>query len=130
MKEEKKREEEERQLYLKEQEEWRKRDLKSWCDAKRLELAQNISDYKQRLKAMDAMKDRKSMAAQQRMKNIADLASEQASGAAAKKRRRNIPTATIDNDPNDTFGSNDADWNAYRDISNASLEEEQEATGA
>lgn len=130
MREEKKREEEERQLYLKEQEEWRARDLEGWCNSKRIELAKNISEYKLRLKAMDAMKDRKSMAAQQRMKNIADLASDQATGAAAKKRRRNGPSATIDNDPNDTFGTNDADWNAYRDISNASLEEEQEATSA
>ncbi|OBA23649.1 actin-like ATPase domain-containing protein [Metschnikowia bicuspidata var. bicuspidata NRRL YB-4993] len=128
IREEKKREEEEQQLYLKEQEEWRIRDLEGWCNAKRLELAQCISEYKIRLKAMDAMKDRKSMAAQQRMKNIADLASDQASGAAAKKRRRAGPSATIDNDPNDTFGTNDADWNAYRDISNASLEEEQEST--
>ncbi|GEQ69356.1 hypothetical protein JCM33374_g3027 [Metschnikowia sp. JCM 33374] len=130
IREEKKKEEEEKQLYLKEQEEWRNRDLEGWCNSKRLELAQNISEFKLRLKAIDAMKDRKSMAAQQRMKNIADLASDQASGAAAKKRRRNGPSATIDNDPNDTFGTNDADWNAYRDISNATLEEEQDATNA
>lgn len=129
IKEEKQKEEEERQQYLKDQQAWRERDLEGWCNAKRLELAQSISELKSRAKMMEAMKDRKSMAAQQRMKNIADLANDKAQGA-NKRRRQKGPSATIDNDPNDTFGTNDADWNAYRDISNASLEEEQEYTNS
>lgn len=127
-KEEKKREEEEKAQFEKEQQEWRERDLDGWCNAKRLELAQLIAGYKKRIKLMEAMKDRKSMAAQQRMKNIADLANDSAAGG--RKRRKNTASATIDNDPNDTFGANDDDWNAYRDISNANIEEEQEEANA
>lgn len=123
-KEEKKREEEEKAQFEREQQEWRERDLDGWCTSKRLELAQLIAGYKKRIKLQEAMKDRKSMAAQQRMKNIADLAND--SAANGRKRRKNVASATIDNDPNDTFGANDDDWNAYRDISNANLEEEQE----
>lgn len=132
IKEEKRREEEEKLQYEQDQAEWREKDLEDWCNAKHLELAQNISQFRQRVKVMEAMKDRKSMAAQQRMKNIADLANDKVvSNGAGKKRKRNAgPVATIDNDPTDTFGSNDADWNAYRDISNASLEEEQEHTNS
>lgn len=130
-KEEKQKEEEERLNYQKEQQEWRQRDLNDWCTSKRLELAQHIAQYKKRSKLMEAMKDRKSMAAQKRMKSIADLANDLTSStsAASRKRRRNI-NVTIDNDPNDTFGADDDDWNAYRDISSASLEEEQEETNA
>lgn len=125
-KEEKQKEEEEKAKFEQEQKEWRERDLEGWCNARRIDLAQHIATYKQRAKLMEAMKDRKSMAAQQRMKNIADLANDQ-SGAANRKRKKN-PNVTIDNDPNDTFGANDDDWNAYRDISNAALEEEQDDT--
>lgn len=128
-KEEKQREEEERAQRAKEEQEWRARDLSGWCDSKRLELAKHISEYKQRAKLMESMKDRKSMAAQQRMKTIADLANDLTSStsAASRKRRRNV-NVTIDNDPNDTFGTNDDDWNAYRDNSTAALEEEQTET--
>lgn len=128
-KEEKQKEEEARLQLKKEEEEWRARDLAGWCDSKRRELASQISKYKQRAKLMEAMKDRKSMAAQQRMKTIADLANDLTSStsAASRKRRRNI-NVTIDNDPNDTFGANDDDWNAYRDNSTAALEEEQTET--
>lgn len=130
-KEEKQREEEEKLKYAKEQQEWRERDLNDWCTSKRLDLAQHIAQFKKRAKLMEAMKDRKSMAAQKRMKSIADLANDLTSStsAASRKRRRNI-NVTIDNDPNDTFGANDDDWNAYRDISSASLEEEQDETNA
>ena len=70
---------------------------------------------------MEAMKDRKSIAAK-RMKTIAELANNLTGSttAASRKRRRNV-NVTIDNDPNDTFGANDDDWNAYRDTSNAAL---------
>lgn len=130
-KEEKEKEEQEKLKYQQEQEEWRKRDLDDWCTSKRLELAQHIAQFKKRAKLMEAMKDRKSMAAQKRMKSIADLANDLTSSttAASRKRRRNA-NVTIDNDPNDTFGANDDDWNAYRDISSASLEEEQDETNA
>lgn len=130
-KEEKQKEEEEKLKYEQEQREWRERDLNDWCLSKRLELAQQIAQFKKRAKMMEAMKDRKSMAAQKRMKSIADLANDLTSStsAASRKRRKNI-NVTIDNDPNDTFGTNDDDWNAYRDISSESLEEQQDDTSA
>lgn len=130
-KEEKEKEEQEKLKYQKEQEEWRKRDLDDWCTSKRLELAQNIAQFKKRAKLMEAMKDRKSMAAQKRMKSLATLANDLTSSttAASRKRRRNV-NVTIDNDPNDTFGANDDDWNAYREFNSASLEEEQEETNS
>ncbi|CCE86447.1 Piso0_004937 [Millerozyma farinosa CBS 7064] len=111
----------------KEEEEWRERDLEGWCNAKKDELNNLVKRVKERAKLINSFKDRKSAATQQRMKNIADLAND-ASGstsAASRKRRRNA-NATIDNDPNDTFGANDDDWGIYRDISNAAVEEEQE----
>lgn len=128
-KEAKLKEEEEKIQYEKHQEALRAKDLDAWCTDKRIELAQLISVFKKRAGLMEAMKDRKSMAAQKRMKTIADLANDLTASTTAqsRKRRRNI-NVTIDNDPNDTFGTNDDDWNAYRDISDRNLEEEQEDT--
>lgn len=127
----KKKEEEEKLQYQQEQHEWRTRDLDEWCTAKRIDLAQLIALFKKRARLIESMKDRKSMAAQQRMRSIADLANDLTASttAASRKRRRNV-NVTIDNDPNDTFGANDDDWNAYRDISNVTLEEDQEDTTA
>ncbi|EGW34252.1 uncharacterized protein SPAPADRAFT_54412 [Spathaspora passalidarum NRRL Y-27907] len=124
-KELKRQEEEAKAAYEKEQQEWRERDLDDWCTTKRVQLASAISKYKERQKLLESFKDRKSAAAQQRMKNIADLANDETGSTSAtqRKRRRNA-NATIDNDPNDTFGANDDDWNLYRDISNTSIEEE------
>ncbi|KAI3405981.2 ARP5 [Candida oxycetoniae] len=123
----KRQEEEIKARYEKEQQEWRERDLDDWCTAKKVNLAELISKLKNRQKLLESMKDRKSAAAQQRMKNIAELANDEtgSTSAASRKRRRNA-NATIDNDPNDTFGTNDDDWNAYREISNQSVEEELE----
>lgn len=125
-KEAKKEEEELKAKYEREDQEWRDRDLDDWCSVKRVQLAELIAKIRDREKILESFKDRKSMAAQQRMKNIADLANDEtgSTAAASRKRRRNA-NATIDNDPNDTFGANDDDWNAYRDITNVSLEEQQ-----
>lgn len=130
-KEVKRQEEESLAKFEKEQEEWRERDLEDWCTVKRQELGQIYGRMKERTKLLNSMKDRKSMAAQQRMKNIADLANDEtgSTSSASRKRRRNA-NSTIDNDPNDTFGANDDDWSVYRDISNATLEEEQEEDNA
>ncbi|KAI5954307.1 ARP5 [Candida jiufengensis] len=121
----KKQEEEAKLKFEQEQQEWRERDLDDWSSAKKVKVAELISRFKDRQKLLDSMKDRKSAAAQQRMKNIADLANDDngSTSAASRKRRRNA-NATIDNDPNDNFGANDDDWNAYREISNKSVEEE------
>ncbi|KAI5969691.1 ARP5 [Candida margitis] len=126
-KELKRQEQEEQMLREEEEQRWRDRDLDDWSTTKKVELAELISKFKDRQKLLESMKDRKSAAAQQRMKNIADLANDEtgSTSAASRKRRRNANT-TIDNDPNDTFGTNDDDWNAYREISNQSVEEELE----
>lgn len=124
-KEAKKKEEELKAQYEKDQAEWRERDMEDWCSTKRLELAQLINRIKERQKLLESFKDRKSAAAQRRMKNIADLANDEtgSTNPSSRKRRRNA-NSTIDNDPNDTFGANDDDWNLYRDITNVSIEEE------
>lgn len=128
-KELKRQQEEAKIQYEKEQQEWRDRDLEDWCSTKRIELAGLTNKYQERIKLMEAFKDRKSMAAQERMKNIASLANDEngSTNAASRKRRRNAG-ATVDNDPNDNFGANDDDWGIYRDITNVNLEEEQEET--
>lgn len=128
-KEIKKQEDEARLKLEQEEQEWRERDLDGWSSAKRVELSDLITAYKDRAKLISSFKDRKSAAAQQRMKNIADLANDQngSTNAATRKRRRNA-NASIDNDPNDSFGANDEDWSVYRDISNTTLEEEQQKT--
>lgn len=125
-KEAKRKEEELKAQYQQEQSDWRTRDLEGWCSSKRLELAKLINRVKDRTKLLESYKDRKSAAAQQRMRNIADLANDEngSTNATSRKRRRNV-NATIDNDPNDTFGADDDDWNAYRNITNVNLEESQ-----
>ncbi|KAK6458992.1 vacuolar targeting, actin-related protein [Scheffersomyces xylosifermentans] len=128
-KELKRQQEEEKAQYEREQQEWRDKDLEDWCTVKRLHLAGLVSKYRERAKLLESFKDRKSMAAQQRMKNIADLANDESgsTSSATRKRRRNANTS-IDNDPNDTFGANDDDWAVYRDITNVNIEEQQEET--
>jgi actin-related protein 5 len=64
---------------------------------------------KERQKRRTQLGDRKSLAAQNRMKSITSLASDQP--AARKKRKK-----TAD----DTFGANDADWAVYREIVSSS----------
>lgn len=60
---------------------------------------------KDRKKHKAALTDRKSLAAQNRMKQIATMASDQQ--APRKKRKGNAE---------DTFGASDADWHVYREI--------------
>ncbi|KAI9704015.1 MAG: Nuclear actin-protein involved in chromatin remodeling [Bogoriella megaspora] len=82
----------------------RDNDLAGWIGerrAARQALIQKITE-RERLKA--DLGNRKSLASQMRMKNIANLASDNPS----KKRRRG-------NDE-DTFGADDADWGIYRTI--------------
>lgn len=113
--------------YEKEQEEWRKSDLDDWCKSKKIELNDCIIKYKKNLKLLESFKDRKSIAAQQRMKSIANLANNEVNNSnAVSKRKRRLINSTIDNDPSDTFGENDEDWSVYRKINNCNLEEEQD----
>ncbi|ODV79974.1 actin-like ATPase domain-containing protein [Suhomyces tanzawaensis NRRL Y-17324] len=121
------RQEEEAKLQREKEEiEWRERDLEDWSNSKRLKVAELIGKHTEKVKLLESFKDRKSMAAQQRMKNITDLANDQSVGASgnASNRKRRRAAASIDNDPTDTFGANDDDWGVYREITNSSLEED------
>lgn len=60
---------------------------------------------KERSKHKAALTDRKSLAAQNRMKSITTLASDAAAGRKRKKKGGD-----------DMFGANDADWAVYREI--------------
>ncbi|KAH3683651.1 hypothetical protein WICPIJ_005379, partial [Wickerhamomyces pijperi] len=99
--------------------EWRKTDMQGWIHDRRSKLKDILNKRKERAKLREQLNDRKSHAAQLRMKSIASLAAEDSSSGAAKRKRQ----ATIDNDPNDTFGANDDDWAIYKDI--ASLDDEE-----
>lgn len=92
------------------EEEWRQTDLNGWIRDKRSKLAILIKKRKDKLKMRTEMKDRKSQVAQNRMKNLANLAED------APRGKRGRQHATIDKDPNDTFGANDEDWQIYNDI--------------
>lgn len=81
---------------------------------------------KERKRKRELLSDRKSLAAQQRMKNIASLASEgpsdQASGSRGKRKR----ASGKDKGDDDNFGADDADWAIYRDIQGAEDSEDEE----
>ncbi|CCK71971.1 actin-related protein ARP5 KNAG_0I01860 [Huiozyma naganishii CBS 8797] len=91
---------------------WRESDLSGWIKSKRAKLAVLVKRRKDKIRMKNEMKDRKSQVAQNRMKNLANLAED--SPRSGSKRSRG--QATIDNDPNDTFGANDEDWLVYQDI--------------
>lgn len=69
---------------------------------------ESIAKAKERVRLKEALADRKSLAAQNRMKTIANLASEQPEG----KRKRGRGGDKDD----DHFGADDADWAVYREI--------------
>lgn len=104
--------------------EWRESDLESWCQERRARLDGLKKHRKKRLRLKEELNDRKSRASQMRMKNIASLASDDTKGS--NGRRKRATNATIDNDPNDTFGANDDDWAIYRDIAGEDDGEEEE----
>ncbi|CCH61440.1 hypothetical protein TBLA_0E03860 [Henningerozyma blattae CBS 6284] len=102
---------EEEELKRKDQE-WRETDLTGWIKDKRSILNELIKKRKDKIKIRDEMKDRKSQTFQNRMKNLATLAEDNVKSGSKRTRQQ----ATIDNDPNDTFGANDEDWAVYNDI--------------
>ncbi|ODV87940.1 hypothetical protein CANARDRAFT_26117 [[Candida] arabinofermentans NRRL YB-2248] len=105
----------------------RETDLQSWIGQRRERLEALIKKVKDRKKMKEELSDRKSRAAQIRMRNIASLASDDSGGANGRKKKAS--NVTIDNDPNDTFGADDSDWAVYRDIANPEdddVEEEEE----
>lgn len=116
IKEEKLRLKQEEEDRRRKDEEWRERDIKSWIKDKRGKLQKLNQRRKDRIKLRNDLKDRKSQVSQSRMKNIASLADDGSRGPNPAGAKRNRQQATIDNDPNDTFGANDDDWLVYSDI--------------
>lgn len=78
---------------------------------------------KERKRRKELLSDRKSLAAQQRMKTITSLASdgpgEGGAGGRGKRKRGG-------GDKEDTFGADDDDWAVYRDVQGAEDSEDEE----
>ncbi|KAJ7836347.1 chromatin remodeling complex subunit [Mycena olivaceomarginata] len=101
----KEREREERDKEELKEEEERQGDLGGWVRKMRSEQESLMTRIRERGRRKAALSDRKSAAAQARMKNIASLA---ADDRMPKKKRKG--------GGEDTFGANDADWAIYRKI--------------
>ncbi|CAO1635528.1 unnamed protein product [Parajaminaea phylloscopi] len=131
---EEQRQEEERK---RKDEEERLSNLPQWCSNRKREYEETIERIKDRKRKRELLADRKSLAAQQRMKSIASLASDgkgPGSGAAAgpdggasssrgSKRRRGGAGGDKDDD---NFGADDEDWAIYRDIQGAEDSEDEQ----
>ncbi|OBZ79113.1 Actin-like protein arp5 [Grifola frondosa] len=115
VKREKEREREEREAEKKQEEEERDRDLTGWAAKLRREQEAIMNRIKERTRRKAALTDRKSAAAQARMKSIANLA---ADDRVPKKRRKA--------GGEDTFGADDADWAIYRKINTAAVSSDEE----
>jgi actin-related protein 5 len=95
----------------------RENHLDSWLDERRQAHADTLQKIKERDRLKQDLGNRKSLASQIRMKNIANLASDNP----IKKRRRG--------GDDDNFGANDDDWGVYRQITvgdNSDDEQEEE----
>ncbi|KAJ9475548.1 Actin-related protein 5 [Pseudozyma hubeiensis] len=108
---------------LKRDEDERVNNPRAWSSKMRKDYDDAINRIKERKRMKEMLSDRKSLAAQQRMKNITALASDApASGSATptggRKRKKG--------GDEDTFGANDDDWAIYREIQNADDSEEEE----
>ncbi|CCF50300.1 hypothetical protein NDA11_002912 [Ustilago hordei] len=108
---------------LKRDEDERVNNPRLWSAKMRKEYDDAINKIKERKRMKEMLSDRKSLAAQQRMKNITALASDApGSGSATptggRKRKKG--------GDEDTFGANDDDWAVYREIQNADDSEEEE----
>ncbi|BGP34011.1 Actin-related protein 5 [Rhodotorula toruloides] len=109
--EERRRVEEERRR----DEELRTNDFPRWLEGLRKQHEDILEKIKERKKLKEQLADRKSLAAQNRMKSIAGLAADEKAG---KKRKRN--------DQDDGFGRSDADWAIYREIGTGDDSEDEE----
>ncbi|XBW38667.1 hypothetical protein QEN19_004255 [Hanseniaspora menglaensis] len=95
---------------------WREQDLKSWLADKHKKLKAYLQSRKDKIQLKKELKDRKSAINQQKMKNLTSLVDEETNDGAEGGRganKRNRLAVTLDNDPNDTFGANDKDWEVY-----------------
>ncbi|EPQ61195.1 actin-like ATPase domain-containing protein [Gloeophyllum trabeum ATCC 11539] len=112
---EKEREREEREAEERMEDEERERDLTAWANKLRKEHEALINKMKGRARKKIELSDRKSAAAQARMKSIANLA---ADDRVPKKRRKA--------GGEDMFGADDADWAIYRQINTAAADSDEE----
>ncbi|EIN13328.1 actin-like ATPase domain-containing protein [Punctularia strigosozonata HHB-11173 SS5] len=113
-KREKEREREERLADEQRERDERERDLTGWADKLKRDHAAIVTKMKGRARRRLELTDRKSAAAQARMKSIANLAAEEKVG----RKKRKVGGE-------DTFGADDADWAIYRKI-NAEVESSDE----
>ncbi|KAF8665122.1 hypothetical protein AX16_000589 [Volvariella volvacea WC 439] len=112
---EKEREREEKEREEKREEEEREEDLAAWAHKTRQEHESLMSKIKERQRRKAALSDRKSAAAQARMKNIANLAHDD---RVPKKKRKA--------GGEDLFGADDEDWAIYRKINIAAPSSDEE----
>lgn len=101
----------------------RERDLAAWVAQRRAARDALLTKIKDRQRIKAELSDRKSLASQMRMKNIANLASDT---PASKKRRRGGVPAPTGEGGDDDFGRNDDDWSVYRTIGNGDEEDDEE----
>ncbi|KAL2023080.1 hypothetical protein VTK56DRAFT_3990 [Thermocarpiscus australiensis] len=90
-------------------EERRLNDLEGWLEEKRQARLAKLAQLKERERLKADLGNRKSLASQIRMKNIANLASDNPSGASGSRKRRRGAD-------DDDFGADDADWGVYRSV--------------
>ncbi|GLB36675.1 putative actin family protein [Lyophyllum shimeji] len=112
---EKEQERAEKELEEKREEEEREMDLTGWSRRMRQEQEALINKIKERARRRAALGDRKSAAAQARMKSIATLANDD---RVPKKKRKG--------GGEDMFGADDADWAIYRKINTAAPSSDEE----
>ncbi|KAK3369067.1 ARP5-like protein [Lasiosphaeria ovina] len=90
-------------------EERRTNDLEGWLEDKRQARLAKLALIKERDRLKADLGNRKSLASQIRMKNIANLASDTPTGGAGGRKRRR-------GGDDDDFGADDNDWGVYRSV--------------
>ncbi|KAL0570121.1 Actin-related protein 5, partial [Marasmius crinis-equi] len=115
---EKERERAERELSEAREKEEREADPGAWGRKMRGEQEALIGRIRERQKRKAALSDRKSAAAQARMKSIANLASEEKAQPKNKMKRKG--------GGEDMFGADDADWAIYRKINTTAPSSDEE----
>lgn len=91
-----------------------------WVEKVRKQHQDTVARIQELKRLKEMLPDRKSAAAQQRMKSITALASEQGSSAGSQRRRKR-------GEDEDTFGADDSDWAVYRNIVDQGEEDERAA---
>ena len=93
---------------------WRLNDLPAWLEARRLARTTLMQKIKDRDREKADLGNRKSLASQKRMKQLANLASD----TPGRKRRKG--------GDDDNFGANDEDWGVYRQVAMGEQSDDEE----